>query len=182
MADNFSWPYALIITLIHLWFVCIIAPVAFFEGIFKSILYLIYGLIYLFVFIGIVPVNCCGFLCYRHSWFATKRMASGATFFIREAILFFLASITLSIPIFGIMFVFYTWDTEGNWKIEPILTILGWVDARRFDVIWNNCIGDRGYSRFPFPGTFEDTLPEVKSYYILREIEYTSFLDDYTEI
>ena len=88
------------------------------------------------------------------SWFATLRMASGALFFAREALICFAASLTLVIPFLGILFVYHAWGPDGQYELSPIITIFGRVDPRRFVSIWDNCNGRfRGVSGAPFPGS-----------------------------
>jgi len=93
------------------------------------------------------------------SWFATLRMASGALFFAREALICFAASLTLVIPFLSILFVYHAWGPDGQYELSPIITIFGRVDPRRFVSIWDNCNGRfRGVSGAPFPGSLSLSL------------------------
>ena len=82
-------------------------------------------------------VRCCWFLflsvmvVISIPVFGRKYILHCSFLLIREALLNIAASISLCVP-FLVCYVYRNYRADTDWKLSPIPTIFGWVDARRF--------------------------------------------------
>jgi hypothetical protein len=137
---------------------CCEGPSAVLEGFVKACVYLLLSTF--LVLIGAASLNL--------SYF---RPAAKAYF--REACLFLGAAITLMIPCSATVCVYRGFSAVDDWEMQPIATLFGWVDPRRFSTFEG---GDAATARnqYVFEGPSMDSWPQVDGYSpILHPPQYT---------